>query len=279
MAFSFSLLAGSDHVAVMGIINLSPDSFYSGNSCSNAEDACLIAEQMIDEGAHILDLGAESTRPGSKGVSIDLQLERLVPVVSKLVREFEIPISVDTFRPEVASAVLREGAVVINDISGLRYGTEMSCIVSQYEAGIVLMHMQGIPETMQDNPNYHDIGKEVLSFLHQSVKTAEAAGINSESIAVDPGIGFGKTLDHNLELIKKLSQLKVLNKPILLGVSRKSFIGKILNLEVEERLEGSIAAGVAGVLNGADILRVHDVGPTVRAVRIAQVIREGNNQR
>ena len=277
MAFSFDLLAGSDSVAVMGILNVSPDSFFSGSYCSNVEEVFRAAEQMIEEGAHILDLGAESTRPGSKEVSAQLQLERLLPVVSKLINEFKVPISVDTSKPAVGSAVLQEGAVVINDVSGLRWGDEMARIVAQYEAGLVLMHMQGIPETMQENPSYMDVGAEVLSFLRQSVRTAETAGIRSQSIAVDPGIGFGKTLNHNLELIAKLGQLRVLKKHILLGVSRKSFIGQILKLEVEDRLEGSLAAGVAGVINGANILRVHDVGPTVRAVRIAQAIKEVNN--
>ena len=273
MAFSFDLLAGSDSVAVMGILNLSPDSFCSGNYCSNAEEVFRIAEQMIEEGAHILDLGAESTRPGSKEVSVQLQLDRLLPAISKLRNEFEIPISVDTYTPEIGSAVLQEGAVVINDVSGLQWGDEMARIVARHEAGLVLMHMQGTPETMQENPSYKDVVAEVLSFLGQSVKTAETTGIRPESIAVDPGIGFGKTLNHNLELIAKLDQLKVLNKHILLGVSRKSFIGQILKLEVKDRLEGSLAAAVAGVINGANILRVHDVAATVRAVQIAQVIK------
>ena len=277
MAFSFDRLTGSDSAAVMGILNLSPDSFYSESYCSNAEEVFRTAEQMIKEGAHILDLGAESTRPGSKEVSIQLQLDRLLPVVSKLTNEFEIPVSVDTYKPEIGLAVLQEGAVVINDVSGLQWGNEMALIVAQYEAGLVLMHMQGKPETMQENPTYKDVVAEVLSFLCQSVKTAEMAGIRPESIAVDPGIGFGKTLKHNLELIAKLDQLKVLNKHLILGVSRKSFIGQILKLEVEDRLEGSLAAGVAGVINGANILRVHDVAATVRAIRVAEYIREANN--
>ena len=273
MAFSFELLAGSDSVVIMGILNLSSDSFYSQSCCNSLDDALRSAEKMVEEGAHILDLGAESTRPGSKEVSIEVQLERLLPVISKLKNEFEIPISVDTYKPKVGLAALQEGAVVINDISGLQWGTEMARIVAKCEAGLVLMNMQGTPETMQDNPTYEDVVADVLKFLRQSVKTAETAGISSESIVVDPGIGFGKTLNHNLELIAGLDRLKVLNKKILLGVSRKSFIGQILQLEVEERLEGSLAAGIAGVINGANILRVHDVAETVRAVRVAQFIK------
>jgi dihydropteroate synthase len=161
---------------------------------------------------------------------------------------------------------------VINDISGLGAGHEMASIISHHNAGIVLMHMKGTPEIMQKNPCYEDVCVEVLNFLSQRVELAEGAGIDSGSIAIDPGIGFGKTLAHNIDLISKLNQLKVLDKQILLGVSRKSLIGDILNLEPAERLEGSIAAGIVGVINGADILRVHDVGPTVRAVRIANAL-------
>jgi len=179
---------------------------------------------------------------------------------------------VDTYKPDVASVVLQEGVAVINDISGLGAGYKMANVISHHNAGIVLMHMKGTPEIMQRNPCYEDVCAEVLNFLSQRIELAEDAGIDSGSIAIDPGIGFGKTLTHNIDLISKLDQLKVLGKQILLGVSRKSLIGDILNLEPAERLEGSIAAGIVGVVNGANILRVHDVGPTVRAVRIANAI-------
>lgn len=277
MAFSFDRLTESGCVAVMGILNLSPDSFYSGNRSSNPDDVLRFAEQMVEDGAHILDVGAESTRPGTKEISVELELKRLLPVISKLASRFSVQISVDTSKFEVADVVLQEGATLINDVTGLRKGKQMSETVSRHGAGIVIMHMQGTPESMQNNPEYNDVGAEVLSFLRESVKTAESAGIIPESIAVDPGIGFGKTLNHNLALIARLGQLKELKKKILLGVSRKSFIGKILDLEVEDRLEGSLAAGIAGVMNGADILRVHDVAATVRAVRVAQAIRKVNN--
>ena len=277
MAFSFDRLTESGCVAVMGILNLSPDSFYSGNRSSNPDDVLRFAEQMVEDGAHILDVGAESTRPGTKEISVELELKRLLPVISKLASRFSVQISVDTSKFEVADVVLQEGATLINDVTGLRKGKQMSETVSRHGAGIVIMHMQGTPESMQNNPEYNDVGAEVLSFLRESVKTAESAGITPESIAVDPGIGFGKTLNHNLALIARLGQLKELKKKILLGVSRKSFIGKILDLEVEDRLEGSLAAGIAGVMNGADILRVHDVAATVRAVRVAQAIRKVNN--
>jgi len=272
MAFSFDNLAGLNSTAVMGIINLSPDSFYSRSSHTNPCDVLHAAEKMIHDGVHILDVGAESTRPGSRGISVKLELERLLPVITKLTKEFNVPISVDTYKPDVASVVLQEGAAVINDISGLGAGHKMANVISHHNAGIVLMHMKGTPETMQRNPCYEDVCAEVLNFLSERVELAEDAGIDSGSIAIDPGIGFGKTLTHNIDLISKLDQLKVLGKQILLGVSRKSLIGDILNLEPAERLEGSIAAGIVGVVNGADILRVHDVGPTVRAVRIASAL-------
>jgi dihydropteroate synthase len=272
MAFSFDNLAGLNSTAVMGIINLSPDSFYSRSSHTNPCDVLHAAEKMINDGVHILDVGAESTRPGSRGISVKIELERLLPVITKLTKEFNVPISVDTYKPDVASVVLQEGAAVINDISGLGSGHKMANVISHHNAGIVLMHMKGTPETMQRNPCYEDVCAEVLNFLSERVELAEDAGIDSGSIAIDPGIGFGKTLTHNIDLISKLDQLKVLGKQILLGVSRKSLIGDILNLEPAERLEGSIAAGIVGVVNGADILRVHDVGPTVRAVRIASAL-------
>ncbi len=274
MSFSFDQLAGSGSVAVMGIINLSPDSFYAGNRCATVEDAVRHAENMVEEGAHVLDVGAESTRPGSQAIGEETELKRLAPVISALAKRVPVPVSVDTSKPAVADRVLQEGARIINDVTGLQNHPEMSRIIARHGAGVVVMHMQGVPETMQDNPKYGDVVEDVLEFLRLSVETAGSAGIAPRSIAVDPGIGFGKTLEHNLKLIGSLRRFKVLDKPVLIGVSRKSFIGRILDLDAEERLEGSLAAGVAGVINGADILRVHDVRATVRAVRIAHAIRE-----
>ncbi len=274
MSFSFDQLAGSGSVAVMGIINLSPDSFYAGNRCATVEEAVRHAENMVEEGAHALDVGAESTRPGSQAIGEETELKRLAPVVSALAERVPVPISVDTSKPAVADRVLQEGARIINDVAGLQNHPEMSHIIARHGAGVVVMHMQGAPETMQDNPQYGDVVEDVLGFLRLSVEIAGSAGIAPRSIAVDPGIGFGKTLEHNLKLIGSLRRFKVLDKPVLIGVSRKSFIGRILDLDAEERLEGSLAAGVAGVINGAEILRVHDVRATVRAVRIAHSIRE-----
>ena len=274
MPFSFNNLASSNSTAIMGIINLSPDSFYSRSIPHSISGVFNLAKKMIQEGVHILDVGAETTRPGSKGISVKLELERLLPVITKLTKEFDIPISVDTYKPEVASVVLQEGVSVINDISGLGAGYKMANVIARHKAGVVLMHMKGTPETMQNKPYYKDVCAEVLNFLSSRIMLAEEAGIDFESIAIDPGIGFGKTLTHNVDLITKLDQLKVLGKQILLGVSRKSFIGDILNLEPAERLEGSIAAGIVGVINGANILRVHDVGSTMRAVRVVKALRK-----
>ena len=274
MPFSFNNLASSNSTAIMGIINLSPDSFYSRSIPRSISSVFNLAKKMIQEGVHILDVGAETTRPGSKGISVKLELERLLPVITKLTKEFDIPISVDTYKPEVASVVLQEGVSVINDISGLGAGYKMANVIARHKAGVVLMHMKGTPETMQNKPYYKDVCAEVLNFLSSRIMLAEEAGIDFESIAIDPGIGFGKTLTHNVDLITKLDQLKVLGKQILLGVSRKSFIGDILNLEPAERLEGSIAASIVGVINGANILRVHDVGSTMRAVRVVKALRK-----
>lgn len=274
MPFSFNNLASSNSTAIMGIINLSPDSFYSRSIPRSISSVFNVAKKMIQEGVHILDVGAETTRPGSKGISVKLELERLLPVITKLTKEFDIPISVDTYKPEVASVVLQEGVSVINDISGLGAGYKMANVIARHKAGVVLMHMKGTPETMQNKPYYKDVCAEVLNFLSSRIMLAEEAGIDFESIAIDPGIGFGKTLTHNVDLITKLDQLKVLGKQILLGVSRKSFIGDILNLEPAERLEGSIAASIVGVINGANILRVHDVGSTMRAVRVVKALRK-----
>ena len=274
MPFSFNNLASSNSTAIMGIINLSPDSFYSRSIPRSISSVFNVAKKMIQEGVHILDVGAETTRPGSKGISVKLELERLLPVITKLTKEFDIPISVDTYKPEVASVVLQEGVSVINDISGLGAGYKMANVIARHKAGVVLMHMKGTPETMQNKPYYKDVCAEVLNFLSSRIMLAEEAGIDFESIAIDPGIGFGKTLTHNVDLITKLDQLKVLGKQILLGVSRKSFIGDILNLDSTERLEGSIAAGIVGIINGANILRVHDVGSTMRAVRVVNAIRK-----
>ena len=270
MPFKFPLLG--EKALVMGIINLSPDSFYGESRCKTVEQALSAAERMLEEGADILDIGAESSRPGSVPITVQEELDHLLPVLIKLVEVFNIPISVDTYKSKVAHEVLKSGASIINDIKGLQQSEEMAQTISRFQAGVILMHMQGSPETMQDRPQYDDVVTEVFEYLEQSIAIAVAAEINPEKIAIDPGIGFGKTDAHNLLILKNLNRLQELSKPVLLGVSRKSLIGNILNVPIEERLEGSIAAAVYGLTQGVSIIRTHDVRATRRAVKVAEAI-------
>ncbi len=257
---------------VMGIINLSPDSFYGESRCNTLDQALSTAERMFEEGADILDIGAESSRPGSVPISVQEELDRLLPVLIKLAEVSNIPISVDTYKSMVAHEVLQAGASIINDITGLQRSEEMAQIISRLDAGVILMHMQGSPETMQDRPEYKDVVTEVCDHLQRSIAIAVSAGISPEKIAIDPGIGFGKTDAHNLLILKNLNRLQELSKPVLLGVSRKSLIGNILNAPVEERLEGSLSATVYGLTQGVSIIRTHDVRATRRAVKVAEAI-------
>ncbi len=261
----------------MGIINLSPDSFYPDSRVPSVPAALKVAESMIEAGADYLDVGGESSRPGTKPISEEEELAIVLPVIKQLCRNFSVPISVDTYKPGVAQKVLEEGVSIINDITGLRY-PEMAPIIAEYDAGVIIMHMQGFPEHMQEDPHYDDCVGEIKTFLKQGIRIAEAAGIASDRIWVDPGIGFGKTVEHNLEILANLDSFASLQKPILLGTSRKSFIGKILDLPVAERLEGSLATAVIGMIKGARILRVHDVLETYRAVKITSEILKVQNE-
>jgi dihydropteroate synthase len=273
MPFKFPL--PGEKALVMGIINLSPDSFYGESRCKTVEQALSAAERMLEEGADILDIGAESSRPGSVPITVQEELDHLLPVLIKLVEVSNIPISVDTCKSKVAHEVLQSGASIINDIKGLQQSGEMAQTISRFQAGVVLMHMQGSPETMQDCPQYDDVVTEVFEYLEQSIAIAVAAEINPKKIAIDPGIGFGKTDAHNLLILKNLNRLQELSKPLLLGVSRKSLIGNILNVPIDERLEGSIAAAVYGLTQGVSIIRTHDVRSTRRAVKVAEAIMKG----
>ena len=214
-------------VLVMGIINLSPESFYDASQCETLQQALSLADKMIEEGVDILDIGAESSRPGSVPLSEQEELKRLLPVVNKLADIVNIPVSVDTYKPAVAQEVLQSGASIINDITGLQRFPEMANIISRFQAGVILMHMQGTPNSMQDNPKYVDLLTEISEYLSESIAIATSAGIDPAKIAIDPGIGFGKTDSHNLQILKHLSLLKKLGKPILLGISRKSLIDLI----------------------------------------------------
>jgi dihydropteroate synthase len=261
----------------MGIINLSPDSFYPGSRVPSVSAALRTAERMIEEGADYLDVGAESSRPGAKPISEEEELSIILPVIRQLCQNFSIPVSVDTYKPGVAQKILEEGVSIINDITGLRY-PEMAPIIAEYDAGVVIMHMQGSPDNMQEDIHYDDCVGEIKQFLEQGIRTAENAGIANDRIWVDPGIGFGKTVKHNFEILAKLDSFVSLKKPILVGTSRKSFIGKILDLPVAERLEGSLATAVIAVIKGVKILRVHDVQETYRAVKIASEILKAQNE-
>lgn len=262
----------------MGIINLSPDSFYPGSRVPTVAGAMKAAESMIEEGADYLDVGAESSRPGAKPISEEEELSLILPVISRLCQSFSVPVSVDTYKPGVAQKVLEEGVSIINDITGLRT-PRMAPIIAEFGAGVVIMHMSGSPENMQEDIHYDDCIGDIKKFLEQGIRTAEEAGIAPDRIWVDPGIGFGKKVKHNLEILANLDAFAELKKPLLLGTSRKSFIGKILDLPASERLEGSLATAVIGMIKGAQILRVHDVQETYRAVKIASEILKFQNEK
>jgi dihydropteroate synthase len=256
---------------IMGILNLTPNSFYDGGKFISPADSIKYAAKMVEDGADIIDVGAESSRPGSDPISSDEEIERLKPVLPELSR-LNVPISIDTYKLSVARWALDRGASIINDISGLRFDPEMAKVVSEYKAPVVIMHTYGKPKTMQDNPQYKSLLNEIVNYLKESIKIGVDAGINFDKFIIDPGIGFGKTVSHNLEILNSLSRLKELGRPILIGPSRKSFIGNILNLPPEERLEGTAAAAAIGIMNGANIIRVHDVKEIARVARISDAI-------
>ncbi|MDD5356226.1 MAG: dihydropteroate synthase [Candidatus Omnitrophica bacterium] len=267
---------------IMGIINVTPDSFSgdgllkqdktAAGSYVKLDKAVLqMAGQMLKQGADIIDVGAESSRPGAKPVAEKEEIKRVSSSIKALVKEFRVPVSADTYKPNVARVALDSGASIVNDITGLRE-SRMRKIISEYKAGVVIMHMKGTPRTMQRNPRYKSLIDEVVSFLANSIDMAIKDGISPESIIIDPGIGFGKTVEHNLEILKNLKELKVLGRPVLLGVSRKSFIGKILNTEPGNRVFGTAAAVSMAIKDGANILRVHDVEEVSQVVKICNAI-------
>jgi dihydropteroate synthase len=251
----------------MGIVNVTPDSFSDGGRFFEHEAAIAHGRQLLAEGADLLDVGGESTRPGAEPVSAEEELRRVGPVVAALARE--APVSIDTSKAEVARAALDAGASIVNDVTALRADPEMADLCAERDCGVVLMHMLGTPRTMQKDPRYDDVVDDIKRFLAERIEYALGRGIAEERIWIDPGIGFGKTVEHNLELLRRLSELRELGRPILIGVSRKSFIGAITGREVHERQGGTIAANVLAYLNGAEILRVHDVGPLRDALALA----------
>jgi dihydropteroate synthase len=273
-----SLLIGQ-RTLVMGVLNVTPDSFSDGSQFLTPEMALQHAEQMIAEGADIIDVGGESTRPGAVLVSLEEELKRVAPVVNELAKRTNIPISIDTTKAAVARAALDAGAAIVNDVSALRFDFHVADEAAKSGAGLVLMHSRGTPATMQRLPPVADIMDEIKSSLGSSIAMAERRGVKRESIVIDPGIGFGKSHEQNIELIAKLDQLASAfpDLPILIGLSRKSFIGRILdNAPVTDRLHGTMAGSAAAVLRGAHIVRVHDVKAAVETVRVADAIKRAS---
>jgi dihydropteroate synthase len=260
---------------LMGVLNVTPDSFYDGGRRLELGVALSHAVAMVEAGADIIDIGGESTRPGARPVPLEEELSRVLPLIRALRRESAVVISIDTYKSIVARRALDEGADILNDISALRFDPEMVSVAAGEKVPIVLMHMQGEPSSMQKAPFYRDVVSEVCEFLRARSEFARARGVDDEKIILDPGIGFGKTLQHNLSLLRGLPALAALGRPLLVGASRKGFVGAILGADPEQRLEGSLAAAVAAVLGGANIIRTHDVKETRRAVRIVDAIRFG----
>jgi dihydropteroate synthase len=261
---------------IMGILNITPDSFFDGGKYQDPGQALARAEQMAEQGAEIIDIGGESTRPGSDPVPLEEEIKRVIPVLKKIsARLPKTIISIDTQKAEVARQAMDSGASIINDISALGADTQMAKTAAETKAALVLMHIRGTPKDMQQDPVYEDLFGEIINFLKERMEQAVAAGVDPEKIIVDPGIGFGKTVEHNLELIRDLWRLRTLVRPVLLGTSSKSFIGKVLAAEKDDRFEGSAASAVAGILSGADIIRVHEPGKMKRFVGMAAAIRAG----
>ncbi|MCP9465666.1 MAG: dihydropteroate synthase [Nitrospira sp.] len=261
---------------IMGVVNVTADSFYDGGRYLEPERAIAHALELVEQGADILDIGAESTRPGAKPVSEEEELARLLPVVGPVARRVAVPISVDTMKSAVAQAALDAGASIINDISALREDNRMASVVARSGAAVILMHMQGTPLTMQDAPQYQDVVHEVGEFLRERVRVAVEAGISKLNILLDPGIGFGKLLEHNLDLLNRLTELTELGRPLVVGPSRKSFIGQILGRPVEQREWGTAAAVALAVERGAQVLRVHDVAMMADVAKVAAAIASRN---
>ena len=258
---------------LMGVLNVTPDSFSDGGLYFDKEKAIAHGLRMAEEGADFIDIGGESTRPGSKPIGLEEELRRVIPVIESLAKEVDIPISIDTFKSTVAEMAMEAGAEMINDISGLHFDPDLGKVAAKEDVPLILMHIRGTPETMQKDIHYESLFSEILQYLKESIQRAESAGLDPQQIIIDPGIGFGKTLEDNLLIIKNLSEFRILGKPMLLGTSRKTFIGKILNAEVDERLEGTLSSIAICALNGAHIIRCHDVLQAKKAIAVADAIR------
>jgi dihydropteroate synthase len=265
-----STLDLAERVHIMGILNVTSDSFSNGGLYLRPTAALDHARRMIEEGADIIDVGGQSSRPGSHPIPESEELKRVVPVIERIREEWSGPISVDTYRAAVAEEALKAGASMVNDITALTADPRTAEVTARFDAACVLMHMQGTPDTMQRSPAYGDLMGEIALFLRSAVARALGAGIGEDQIVVDPGLGFGKTTDHNLAILRHLPELHVLGRPVMIGASRKSFIGKVLDLPLEDRLEGTLATAAYAVAQGARILRVHEVEPVIRTAKMVE---------
>lgn len=262
-----------DRVHIMGVLNVTPDSFSDGGRYVNPDAAVAHALSMVEQGADVLDIGAESTKPGAVPIDEAEERRRLIPIVRSICRQTTIPVSIDTTKASIAQQALDVGAVLINDISALRFDARMGDVVAKSGAGLILMHMQGNPQTMQDAAQYTNVVEEVRDFLKTRLDAAQKAGIHPDRILLDPGIGFGKNCQHNLVLLDRLDAFHTLGRPLVVGVSRKAFIGKILGRPIDERLMGTAGAVAVAVMKGARIVRVHDVGPIRDVVKMIEAIQ------
>lgn len=251
-----------DRPYFMGILNVTPDSFSDGGQYTELDAALMQAQRLVAEGADMIDVGGESTRPNSEPVSVQEELSRVIPVIEMLHGHIKIPISVDTTKSEVARQAVAAGASIINDISGLTFDAAMPHVCAESGAGVVAMHIQGTPKTMQQHPHYDNVIEEVRDFLARRLEELQAAGIRREALVIDPGIGFGKTAQHNVELLSAIPRLRDLGRPVLIGHSRKRFLSKVLGKPVEEKSFGTVGVSLAAIALGADILRLHDVSPS-----------------
>ncbi|MFC1838897.1 dihydropteroate synthase [Thermodesulfobacteriota bacterium] len=266
-----------EKTVIMGVLNVTPDSFSDGGLFFSKENAVKQAIVFEAEGADIIDIGGESTRPYAENVSLEQELERVIPVIEGVRDAVKVPVSIDTYKAEVARKALDAGASIINDISALRFDPEMASVVAEAKMPLIMMHMKGTPGDMQNNPAYTDLMGEITAFFKEAIEKAEKSGIARDMLILDPGIGFGKSFDHNLEIIRDLNKLSVLDRPLLLGTSRKAFIGNILDNEPEERDTGTMATVSAGILNGAHIVRVHNVKMAKETVKIMDSIMAGKS--
>jgi len=269
------LFTGNGKTVVMGVLNVTPDSFSDGGNYISMDKTLYQVRKMISQGADIIDVGGESSRPGAQPVDTNLEIDRVVPVIKAIRKESEIPISIDTYKSETAQAALDAGANLINDISALRFSEKMIDIAVKNMVPVVIMHMKGTPRNMQNNPMYDNVVEEILSFFDERIRYCESYGLSRSKIIIDPGIGFGKRLEDNITIISELDKFKKFGCPVLIGTSRKSFIDMIYPRDktAENRIGGSVASMVLAILKGANIVRVHDVEETVEAIKVVNAIR------